>query len=69
MLKSKPLENDPNRNFNFKNEIPLDVTETEMKTLKIFMKILDDDTVGSNVIGGLSIILRDVFEKPGTWIS
>jgi len=69
MLKSKPLENDPNPNFNFKNEIPLDVTETEMKTLKIFMKILDDDTVGSNVIGGLSIILRDVFEKPGTWIS
>ena len=51
--------------WNFTHVFDVSVSEFDIITFGLLVHIYDEDTVGSEVIGGVTVPLKDIIFKPG----
>ena len=68
-FKSKRFENEPNPVFNFKSQFSLDVRKTVARGLNAVVEIWDDDTVGSDVAGQITIPLAPIIGEANSVVT
>ncbi|EGR27332.1 hypothetical protein IMG5_197670 [Ichthyophthirius multifiliis] len=67
--KSEPFKKNQNPDFNFLQQIPIEIQQKKSRQLSLQIKYYDDDLVGKSVLGGTTIHLSELFENQSLWFS